>query len=55
MEQCLEKSKSEDTIDIEVYTKLVELDTRLGKTAAEQLFECLFFTLRLDIIKVLIK
>ena len=43
---------SNDVIDKEVYTKLVELDTRLGTTASEQLYGCLYFTLNLDIIKV---
>jgi len=40
------------SIDKEVYSKLVELDTRLGTTASEQLFWCVFSTLNLDIIKV---
>jgi len=40
------------SIDKEVYSKLVELDTRLGTTATEQLFGCVFHTLNLDIIKV---
>ena len=39
----------------EVYSKLIELDTRLGTTAAEQLFWCLYYTLNLDIIQVLFK
>ena len=52
LKQCREKSKSDDEIDIKVYTELVELDTRLGTTASEQLFACLFITTRSDIIKV---
>ena len=47
-----QKSQSDDEIDTEVYTKLIELDTRLGTTAAEQLFACVGNTMRLDIIKV---
>ena len=39
-------------IDKEVYSKLVELDTRLGTTSSEQLLWCVFYTLNLDIIKV---
>ena len=42
-----------DEIDKEIYTKCVELDTRLGTTAAEQLIGCVQYTLNLDIIKVL--
>ena len=48
----LEKTESVDEIDIEVYTQLVELDTRLGTTASEQLYWCLNRTSRSDIIKV---
>ena len=48
------ESKSDDQIDIQVYTKLIQLDSRLGTTASEQLAKCLQFTTRSDIIKVLI-
>ena len=47
-----EKSKSDDQIDIEVYTKRVQLDSKLGTTASEQLQWCLNFTSRSDVIKV---
>ena len=46
------KEDSNDQIDINVYKKLVELDTRLGVTASEQLYKCLPLTSRLDIIQV---
>ena len=46
------ESKSDDEIDIQVYTKLLELDSRLGTTAAEQLFDCVIHTQRFDLIKV---
>ena len=52
LNQCNKESKSNDGIDKEVYYKLVELDTRLGTTASEQLFKCLYRTTRSDIIKV---
>ena len=39
LKQCHEEAKSSNEIDKEVYNKLVELDTRLGTTASEQLFE----------------
>ena len=50
--KCNSESKSDDKIDKEVYSKLVELDTRLGTTSSEQLFECVYNTSNLDIIKV---
>ena len=52
LERCNKESKSNDKINKEVYTKLVELDTRLGKKASRQLYECLENTTRSDIIKV---
>ena len=50
--RCNEESRRNDEIDISLYTKLVELDTRLGTPASEQLFWCLYCTTRFDIIKV---
>ena len=41
-------------IDVEVYKKLLELDTRLGRSVSDQLFTCLSLTTRPDIIKVCI-
>ena len=52
LHRCNEESKSDDEIDKEVCSMLVELDTRLGTTASEKLHECLYYTLNLDIIKV---
>ena len=52
MHRCNEESKSDNEIDKEVYNELVELDTRLGTTASDQLFKCLYRTTRSDIIKV---
>ena len=49
---CDKESKSNDGIDKKVYSKLVELDTRLGTTASEQLYWCLLKTTRSDILKV---
>jgi len=49
---CNKRSHSNDVIDKELYSKLVELDTRLGTTASEQLYWCLLNTTRSDIIEV---
>ena len=46
------QKKSNDETNKEVYTKLVELDTRLGRKASELLYACLKYTTRSDIIKV---
>ena len=50
--QCDKKSKSDDEIDIQVYTTLVQLDSNLGTTAAEQLSTLVTSSLRLDLVKV---
>ena len=52
LEGCNKRSHPNNVIDKEVYSKLVELDTRLGTTATVQLSECVFYTLNLDMIKV---
>ena len=54
LHQCDKKSKTGDEIDIQVYTKLVQLDSRLGTSLSEQLRMCLQYTTRSDIIQVLI-
>ena len=52
LDQCNKDSGIENKADIQVYRKLVQLDSRLGTTATEQLFRFLWYTLRLDILKV---
>ena len=49
---CQQELKPNEIIDIEVYEKLIELDTKLGIIASEQLYLCLQYTTRCDIIKV---
>ena len=52
LQRCKQESKSDNEIDIQVYDKLVQLDSKLGTTASEQLTRCLYITTRSDIIKV---
>ena len=52
MENFNKEVHSNKIIDIKVYKKLIELDTKLGTTVSEQLYGCLNRTTRLDIIKV---
>ena len=49
------ESRSDRDIDREIYTKLVQLDSRLGTRASDQLYKCLSHTTRSDIIKDIIK
>jgi len=53
LKRCDRESQTENIADVQLYTKLVELDTRLGTTATKQLFWCLKYSLRLDLIKVI--
>ena len=52
MNICDQESKSDNEIDIQVFDKLVQLDSKLGTTASEQLTCCLEYTTRSDIIEV---
>ena len=42
----------DEHMDIQLFTKLVELDSKFGMTAGRQLGNCLCETTRLDILKV---
>ena len=55
LERFDEESKSDREIDREIYSKLVQLDSRLGTKAIDQLYKCLSRTTRSDIIKDMIK
>ena len=52
LERFDKESKSDREIDREIYSKLVQLDSRLGTKASDQLYKCLSHTTRSDIIKV---
>ena len=52
LDRCREESQSENLADVQVYTKLVGLDFRLGTIASLQLYRCLRYTTRFDLIKV---
>ena len=52
LRQCLDKSELENKADITIYKQLLEIDSKLGTTQSEQLFQCVFHPARMDIIKV---
>ena len=54
LSQCWDKSDLKNKADVKIYKQLLEIDSKLGTTQSEQLFECLFNSLRMDLIKVLI-
>ena len=52
MRECLDESELKNKANVTIYKQLLEIDTKLGTTQSEQLFECVFNTLRMDLIKV---
>ena len=49
---CYDDSELINKAEIEIYKKLAEIDSELGTTQTEQLFECLYNSVRMDLIKV---
>ena len=52
LQQCWNKSELKNKADVIIYKKLLEIDSKLGTTQTEQLFGCVFHSLRIDLIKV---
>ena len=50
--KCWDKSELKNKADVTTYKKLLEIDSKLGTTQTEQLFECVFYSLRIDLIEV---
>ena len=51
--KCENDSKMINEADATVYQKLVDIDSKLGTKLSDQLYWCLYYTTRWDIIKVL--
>ena len=49
---CWDESESKNKADVTIYKQLLEIDSKLGTTQTEQLFECVRFSPRKDLIKV---
>ena len=49
---CYDDSELINKADIEIYKKLLQIDSKLGTTPTEQLFECVKHSVRIDLIKV---
>ena len=52
LKNCWDKSKLKNKADNTIYKQLLEIDAKLGTTQSEQLFQCVFNSLRIDLIKV---
>ena len=52
LQKCYDESQLINKADIKVYMELLEIDSKLGTTQTEQLFECVFHSVRIDLIRV---
>ena len=52
LHNCYDESELKNKADITIYKQLLEIDSKLGTTQTEQLFWCVFWTVRMDLIKV---
>ena len=52
LQGCWDESELKNKADVTVYKQLLEIDSKLGTTQTEQLFKCVFNSVRMDIIKV---
>ena len=52
LQECWDESELKNKADVTIYKQLLEIDSKLGTTQSEQLFECVFHSLRMDLIKV---
>ena len=51
LQECWDESKLENQADETVYKQLLEIDSKLGTSQSEQLFDCVIYS-RMDLIKV---
>ena len=54
LQKCWDKSELKNKADVTIYKLLLEIDSKLGTTQSEQLFWCLCYSPRKDLIEVLI-
>ena len=52
LRRCWDESELKNKADVTIYKQLLEIDAKLGATQSEQLFGCIFKSLRIDLIKV---
>jgi len=52
LQECWNESELKNKADVTIYKQLLEIDAKLGTTQTEQLFWCVFSSIRIDWIKV---
>ena len=52
LEKCYDESELVNKADVTICKQLLEIDSKLGTTQTEQIFQCVFQSVRMDLIKV---
>ena len=52
LQECWDESELKNKADVSIYKQLLEIDSKLGITQSEQLFRCVKYSLRMDLIEV---
>ena len=52
LQKCWAESELKNNADVTIYKQLLEIDSKLGTTQTEQLYKCVFHSVRMDLIKV---
>ena len=52
LQKCRNESELKNKADVSIYKQLLEIDSKLGTTQTEQLFQCVRFSPRKDLIEV---
>ena len=52
LKKCWNESELKNKSDVSIYKQLLEIDSKIGTTPSEQLFRCVFHSLRMDLIEV---
>ena len=52
LRECWDKSELKNKADVQIYKQLLAIDSKLGTNQSEQLFGCVYSSLRIDLIKV---
>ena len=55
LQQCYEESKLINNANIKIYSQLLKIDSQLGTNSSEQLFKCLYHSVRQDLVEVFLK
>ena len=52
LQESWDETEFVNKADVTIYKQLLEIDAKLGTTQSEQLFQCVFLSLRIDLIQV---